>query len=76
MDESEQGVIYFSLGSNINVSDPGNDNIRESFMKVFQQLPQRVLMKWETEYPGKLPKNVKLQKWFPQQDVLGIYNRM
>ncbi|XP_014286944.1 UDP-glucosyltransferase 2 [Halyomorpha halys] len=74
MDQSKQGVIYMSLGSNIRVSDVANDNIREDFMNVFKDLPYNVLMKWETEYTGKLPPNVKLSSWFPQQDVLAHKN--
>ncbi|CAH1389493.1 unnamed protein product [Nezara viridula] len=75
MDESTNGVIYFSLGSNINVSDPHNENITQAFMNTFRELPHKVLMKWEVEYTGpKPPANVKLEKWFPQQDILSHKN--
>ncbi|CAH1389502.1 unnamed protein product [Nezara viridula] len=74
MDQSKQGVIYMSLGSNIRVSDVASGDIREDFMSVFKELPYNVLMKWETDYPGKLPPNVKLSSWFPQQDVLAHKN--
>lgn len=74
MDQSKQGVIYMSLGSNINVSDVATEGVREAFMSVFKELPYNVLMKWETEYPGKLPPNVKLSLWFPQQDILAHKN--
>ncbi|CAH1389499.1 unnamed protein product [Nezara viridula] len=74
MDQSKQGVIYMSLGSNVNVSDVATENVREDFMSVFKELPYNVLMKWETDYPGKLPPNVKLSSWFPQQDILAHKN--
>ncbi|XP_024217739.2 UDP-glucosyltransferase 2-like [Halyomorpha halys] len=74
MDQSKQGVIYMSLGSNVRVSDVANEHIREAFMSVFKELPYNVLMKWETDYPGKLPPNVKLSDWFPQQDILAHKN--
>nr|XP_014286924.1 UDP-glucuronosyltransferase 2B17-like [Halyomorpha halys] len=74
MDQSKQGVIYMSLGSNMNVSDIATENIREDFMSVFKELPYNVLMKWETDYPGKLPPNVKTSSWFPQQDILAHKN--
>ena len=71
MDKSKHGVIYMSLGSNVNVSDVASEQVRESFMQVFRELPQNVLFKWETKYPGQLPPNVKVAGWFPQQDILG-----
>ncbi|CAH1389492.1 unnamed protein product [Nezara viridula] len=75
MDDALNGVIYLSLGSNLNVSDPANRNLVEAFMKVFEEIPQKVLMKWEAAtYEGKLPKNVHLEKWYPQQDVLAHNN--
>ncbi len=44
---------------------------RKLFLNVFSKLKQKVLWKWETEMMPDLPKNVKLSKWLPQQDVLG-----
>ncbi|CAH1389490.1 unnamed protein product [Nezara viridula] len=73
--EAVNGVIYFSLGSNVNVSDPVNRKLVDAFMKVFEKVPEKVLMKWEAAtYEGKLPKNVHLEKWYPQQDVLAHNN--
>lgn len=74
MDENTNGVIYFSLGSNINVSDPLNEHIHQAFMRTFRELPYKVLMKWEIDYTGTPPPNVKLEKWFPQQDILAHKN--
>ena len=48
------------------------ENVRQTFLNVFSRLKQRVLWKWETETMAGLPANVKLAKWVPQQDVLGI----
>lgn len=44
---------------------------RQMFLNVFAKLKQQVLWKWESESMPGLPKNVKLSKWLPQQDVLG-----
>nr|XP_024216492.1 UDP-glucuronosyltransferase 1-9 [Halyomorpha halys]XP_024216493.1 UDP-glucuronosyltransferase 1-9 [Halyomorpha halys] len=75
MDDALNGVIYFSLGSNVNVSHPTNRKMVKVFMKVFEEVPQKILMKWETTtFEGKLPKNVHLEKWYPQQDVLAHNN--
>ncbi|XP_014275916.1 UDP-glucosyltransferase 2 [Halyomorpha halys] len=75
MDDAESGVIYFSLGSNVNVSHPANRKLVEVFMKVFEEVPQKVLMKYElATYEGNLPENVHLEKWYPQPDVLAHNN--
>ncbi|KAL1461102.1 hypothetical protein WDU94_013033 [Cyamophila willieti] len=66
-----EGVIYFSLGSNMRGSSMG-DFRRKAFLKAFARLPAyRVLWKWETDnvMEGQ-PENVLLRKWMPQQDVL------
>lgn len=70
MDTSHDGVILFSLGSNIKVSTLEPEVLRV-ILATFAQLPQRVLMKWEgNQLPGK-PENVRAQKWLPQAAVLG-----
>jgi len=65
----EQGVIYFSLGSNVKSKDLPAER-RELILKTFASLPQRVLWKFENDQlPGK-PSNVYISKWFPQPDIL------
>lgn len=44
---------------------------RKMILKVFSKLKQQVIWKWETETMPDLPRNVKLIKWAPQQDLLG-----
>nr|CAD7394604.1 unnamed protein product [Timema cristinae] len=70
MDSAPEGVIYFSLGSNVR-SDTMDAQKRQIFLDVFSELPgYHVLWKWESDsLPGQT-KNVKLAKWLPQQDVL------
>ncbi|XP_039293137.1 UDP-glycosyltransferase UGT5 isoform X2 [Nilaparvata lugens] len=71
MDQSQDGVIYFSLGSNMKgTSVPANK--RAAFIRAFAQLPSyRVLWKWEADerLPGQ-PDNVLVRKWLPQQSIL------
>jgi glucuronosyltransferase len=66
---AKDGVILFSLGSMIRTSTLPKENAA-ALIKAFGQLKQRVIWKWEDEAPGQLPKNVRLQKWLPQFDVL------
>ncbi|XP_075228976.1 UDP-glycosyltransferase UGT5-like [Lycorma delicatula] len=71
MNSAEEGVIYFSLGSNMKgISVP--EDKRNAFMKAFAQFPKfKVIWKWESdiEFPGK-PANVLLKKWLPQHSIL------
>jgi glucuronosyltransferase len=70
LDESSDGVIYFSMGSNLRSSNMKNAT-KNALLLAFSELKQRVLWKWETDsLPGK-PSNVKLGKWLPQSDILG-----
>ena len=45
----------------------------DTFLKVFSQLPQRIVWKWNEKPIQNLPGNVLLKKWLPQQDILGIW---
>ena len=72
LDESPEGVIYFSMGSILHSSNMKNATTK-AFLEAFSQLKQKVLWKWETDsLPGQ-PSNVKLGKWLPQSDILGEF---
>jgi glucuronosyltransferase len=70
MDEAKDGVIFFSLGSNVKSSKMSPEKVKE-FLDAFAELSQRVLWKWETDSLPDQPKNVMLGKWLPQNDILG-----
>nr|XP_014286413.1 UDP-glucuronosyltransferase 2B23-like isoform X2 [Halyomorpha halys]XP_014286417.1 UDP-glucuronosyltransferase 2B23-like isoform X2 [Halyomorpha halys] len=73
MNESKDGVIFFTWGSHYKMTNM-EPELLKSLMSVFGKLKQRVLMKWENEtLPGK-PDNVKIAKWFPQASVLSHPN--
>ncbi|CAI6347086.1 unnamed protein product [Macrosiphum euphorbiae] len=68
IEDSPQGVIFFTFGSTLKVSSlPGH--IEQSFKEAFADIPQRVLWKYEGEMKDK-PKNVMTRKWFPQREIL------
>ncbi|KAK4872736.1 hypothetical protein RN001_014765 [Aquatica leii] len=68
LDASQNGFIYFSLGSNVKSEILSNDK-QKLFMETFAELPYTVLWKFENDsWPNK-PKNVYTSKWFPQQDI-------
>jgi glucuronosyltransferase len=70
LDEAKDGVIYFSLGSNVLGDHVPEDKIR-AFLEAFSELPQKILWKWESDILPEQPPNVKYGKWLPQQDILG-----
>lgn len=70
INEGKDGFILFSMGSAIK-GEMMSEQKRKIFVNVFSKLKQRVLWKWESETMPDLPKNVKLSKWLPQQDLLG-----
>lgn len=70
LDEADEGVVYFSMGSNLRSADLHLDK-REAILRALGKLKQKVLWKFETDDIVNLPKNVKISKWLPQSDVLG-----
>nr|XP_033326628.1 UDP-glucuronosyltransferase 2C1-like [Megalopta genalis]XP_033326629.1 UDP-glucuronosyltransferase 2C1-like [Megalopta genalis] len=63
------GVIYFSLGSQLNSSTMSEQAVA-AFYKAFEQLPQQILWKCSKEKMPKLPRNVKCIEWAPQLSIL------
>ncbi|XP_073825515.1 UDP-glucosyltransferase 2-like [Musca autumnalis] len=67
---SQQDVIYFSMGSNIK-SEHFPEPKRKIILETFAKLPYKVL--WKFENPSLMPDihaNVFISKWFPQGDIL------
>ena len=63
-------VVYMSLGSVVR-SESMPEELKKIFLKAFQQLPYKILWKYEDESFKGLPDNVMIKKWMPQQDILG-----
>lgn len=73
IDEAKDGVIYFSMGSNLKSTLLAPEK-REAILKTFASLKQRVMWKFEDKnLPGKSD-NVLISDWFPQQDILAHPN--
>ncbi|KAK5645033.1 hypothetical protein RI129_006333 [Pyrocoelia pectoralis] len=58
LDEAKDGVIYISMGANLNVKDM-DEGQRNSILNVLSKLKQKVLLKWEVDNILAHP-NVKL----------------
>ncbi|NWI17040.1 UD11 glucuronosyltransferase, partial [Crypturellus soui] len=63
----EHGIVVFSLGSM--VSEIPMEKAIE-ITKALGTVPQTVFWRYTGEVPPNLPKNVKLVKWLPQNDLL------
>ncbi|XP_067631961.1 UDP-glycosyltransferase UGT5-like [Eurosta solidaginis] len=73
LDEATHGVIYFSLGSNVQSKDMPEEFL-QVFFDVFRSMKQRVLWKFENESLPNSPPNVMVKKWMPQSDILAHPN--
>lgn len=69
LDSAKEGVIYVSWGSMIRAESLPEEK-RNSLLKAFGSFKQKVLWKWENETLPNQPKNVHIQKWMPQRDIL------
>lgn len=74
LDNSRNGAVFFSMGSNLRSKDL-KDNIKKQIFNVLGKLEQNVLWKFEDDsLPENLP-NVRIKRWLPQRAVLGKYKR-
>ncbi|KAL3270169.1 hypothetical protein HHI36_009226 [Cryptolaemus montrouzieri] len=73
LDKAVNGVVYFSMGSNIQSSQMPKETLA-ALLGAFSKLKETVLWKWEEDnLPGK-PDNVIIRKWLPQNDVFAHNN--
>ena len=69
LDNSKNGVIYMSLGSNVQSKDLSSE-VLQTLLKAFGSLSFNILWKFEADnLPGK-PDNMMISKWLPQSDLL------
>ncbi|XP_063896799.1 UDP-glucosyltransferase 2-like [Helicoverpa armigera] len=71
-DNAKNGVVYFSLGSNLKSKDLPED-MKQGILKVLGELKQTVIWKFEESFPNT-PKNVHIVQWAPQQSILAEPN--
>ncbi|XP_047000814.1 UDP-glucosyltransferase 2-like [Schistocerca americana] len=69
LDNSPQGVIYFSFGSLVQPDDLPEEKFK-AILDALASVPQNVLWKVDPAALPHLPRNVRAQKWMPQNDVL------
>ncbi|XP_050501766.1 UDP-glycosyltransferase UGT5-like [Diabrotica virgifera virgifera] len=72
MDKAKEGVVYFSLGTNVDPTNMKPEQLRD-ILNSLGKIKQKVLWKYGGNVTN-LPKNVQLGKWFPQSDLLAHPN--
>ncbi|XP_044746168.1 UDP-glycosyltransferase UGT5-like [Coccinella septempunctata] len=73
LDNSKEGVVYFSLGTNVRFDHVQGD-IKKTILEALGDLPYTVICKWESDRAEGQPKNVHLRKWVSQQAILAHPN--
>jgi UDP:flavonoid glycosyltransferase YjiC (YdhE family) len=73
IENSEHGVIYFSLGGNVKVSQMDEEK-KQDLIKAFSSLKQNVIWKYDGETLDVDPKKIMVRKWLPQYEILGHSN--
>lgn len=69
LDQSSRGVIYISLGSNVRF-DLMAPELVEVFVEAVEAMPYNVLWKFNGTNLPRTPQNARIEKWFPQRDLL------
>ncbi|XP_065202682.1 UDP-glycosyltransferase UGT5-like [Planococcus citri] len=73
INESEHGVLYFSMGSFLHSKMFPKDKLN-ALIAVFAQIPQRVIWKWESDTISVKTDKIYTASWLPQKDILAHPN--
>lgn len=73
IESSEHGVIYFSLGGNVNPSLM-NEEKKRDLVEALSSLKQNVIWKFDDDSLQVDPKKILLRKWLPQYEILAHNN--
>ncbi|XP_018401111.1 PREDICTED: UDP-glucuronosyltransferase 3A1-like [Cyphomyrmex costatus] len=73
LDDSKEGFIYVSLGSNVKWEELPNNTL-EAFVDGFSALPYKIVWKLNPDLLPRKYKNILTLQWFPQQSILAHPN--
>lgn len=73
LDEAKEGAILFSMGSNVQISTFAEQDLKTIIDGLGKASPLRVIFKSDIDIPNP-PKNMKVMKWVPQNDILAHSN--
>ncbi|KAI4500733.1 hypothetical protein M0802_004325 [Mischocyttarus mexicanus] len=69
LDEANEGVLYFCLGSMIKASTMPPAMV-QGIVNVLGSIPRKIIWKWEDDNFTAKPDNVFISRWLPQFDIL------
>ena len=67
------GVIIATFGTFKHVRKAYIPRMLERFFQVFERLPKRIILAADPVKDGKVPKNVLISNWLPQNDLLAHF---
>lgn len=71
LDQAEEGVIYFSFGTNVQLKKLNQERLWD-IIRAVGKTRLKVLLKWDTdETIAGLPDNILVAEWLPQREILG-----
>nr|WHM27969.1 UDP-glycosyltransferase family 469 member A1 [Frankliniella occidentalis] len=73
LDGAKEGVVYFSMGSNLKVEQMPEEKSK-AILGALGALKERVLLKWDGPKPKDLSPNIRTIEWAPQADLLAHPN--
>ncbi|XP_019531373.3 UDP-glycosyltransferase UGT5-like [Aedes albopictus] len=73
IENSSDGVIYFSMGSNLKPSLMGKEKL-QAVLDSFAVVPHRIIWKYDNESMHLDPSKYLISKWLPQDDILAHPN--
>ncbi|XP_052871728.1 UDP-glycosyltransferase UGT5-like [Anopheles cruzii] len=73
IEQSEHGVVFFSMGSNLKPSKMDKQK-RDDVIRVLSSLKQNIIWKWDDDTLVLDKQKFLLGKWFPQDDILAHPN--
>lgn len=71
LNDSKHGVIYFSMGTNVDLKHLHESKL-DNVLEVFSNLKEDVVWKFIDETLPQKPPNVQIRKWLPQRAILGM----
>lgn len=69
MDRSNNGFIYFNLGTVLNVANLPKSTL-STIVNVLSRLEQKVIFKWINNNTQEFPDSFYVDSWLPQMDIL------
>ena len=73
MDSHSEGVVLVSFGSSLKPSKMSKKH-KEMFYNAFRRLSMSIIWKWDDNDLSRMPGNVLVRKWLPQNDLLAHPN--